>query len=204
MLNDFVPQLMYCFIYREELGDKLSAGAKVSVLVFKDGDVINLIRVIENDDGSYHPYNEKSSSSPTRLSAREDGQVGFYNKLQENNTMLAKLTELRKKIADVSLKRHFKNSKPVDNEENVSVGCIGEKPSKESEEDFDDPKDDKTNEDSGFRYALIRFFVWLVVHPEFSFMDAVGTFHTFLKRKVSQHQSNKMESSYIFKVIAYI
>ncbi|KAF5296530.1 hypothetical protein FQR65_LT01520 [Abscondita terminalis] len=112
-------------VQTEKYGGKLSAGAKVSVLVFKDGDIINLVRVIENDDGSYHPYSDnKSSTSSTKSECPENRPLGFYNKLQENNSMLTKITELRKKMSDVSLKRHFKNSKPVEADENVAVGCI--------------------------------------------------------------------------------
>lgn len=141
---------------REQLGSKLSAGAKVSVLVFKDGDIINLIRVIENDDGSYHSLNDKSTTAP-KTESQESRPLGVYNKLQENNAMLSKITELRKKMSDVSLKRHFKNSKPMDVEENASVGCIGEKPLKVNDEDFEESKE-KLPADAGLRYRLLHQF----------------------------------------------
>ncbi|KAK4873597.1 hypothetical protein RN001_012957 [Aquatica leii] len=142
---------------REQFGGKLSAGAKVSVLVFKDGDIINLVRVIENGDGSYHPYSNKSPTSSTKLDCQENRPLGVYNKLQENNSMLSKITELRKKMSDVSLKRHFKNSKPVEAEENVAVGCIGEKPLKENEDDSDEAKE-KLHSEFGLRYRLLHQF----------------------------------------------
>lgn len=134
---------------REQLGSKLGTGTKVSVLVFKDGDIINLIRVIENDDSSC----EKSTS--TKTESQESRPLGVYNKLQENNAMLAKITDLRKRMSDVSLKRHFKNSKPMEVEESTSVGCIGEKPVKVSEEDFEEKL---PYADAGLSYRLLRQF----------------------------------------------
>lgn len=132
---------IFLFIFREEFGDKLNAGLKVSVLIFRDGDIINLIRVIENEDGSFNTFNDKPLSSPSKLLAKENGQT-YYNKIEENNAMSLKLIELRKKMAEVCLRRHFKNSKPMDLEEIISIGCIGEKPNKSTNDHPEEAKND--------------------------------------------------------------
>lgn len=59
---------------REELGDKL--GTKVSVLVFKEGEVIKWLRVIENEDGSYSPYTEQRAIAPPCSSSGGSGGGG--------------------------------------------------------------------------------------------------------------------------------
>ncbi|XP_018322985.1 uncharacterized protein LOC108735496 [Agrilus planipennis] len=93
---------------REELGDKLGPGSKVSVLVFKDGDIINLIRVIENDADSLYPLGE-TVSSRGKQTVREDTRASFCTKLKENDEMLTKLTELRKKMSELTLKRNLRH-----------------------------------------------------------------------------------------------
>ncbi|KRT80797.1 hypothetical protein AMK59_5140, partial [Oryctes borbonicus] len=95
---------------REEIGDK--AGSKVSVLVFKEGEVINLIRVIENEDGSYSPYADKAISPPYRTVAeREDNQVSFFKKITEDMEMASKMHSLKSKMQNLSVKRQLRNTK---------------------------------------------------------------------------------------------
>lgn len=94
----------------EEIGDK--AGSKVSVLVFKEGEVINLVRVIENEDGSYSPYGDKAISPPYRSAAeREDNQVSFFKKITEDMEMASKMHNLKSKMQNLSVKRQMRNAK---------------------------------------------------------------------------------------------
>lgn len=89
---------------RDEIGDKLAPGSKVSVLVFKEGDIINLLRVIENEDGSYSPYSEKPISPPMKPSRRET-RLNIFERLVEDSDMSMKIANLRKKMQDVSIRR---------------------------------------------------------------------------------------------------
>lgn len=87
-----MPQLFF----RDELRDKHIPSSKVSVLVFKDGDVINFVRVIENDDGSYQLYGtEKSSTAPKTCCTPDQPE---RDSMQEYKVMAGKLKELRGKM----------------------------------------------------------------------------------------------------------
>lgn len=102
------------FRFREEIGDKV--GSKVSVLVFKEGEVINLIRVIENEDGSYSPYADKAISPPYRTAAeKEDNQVSFFKKITEDMEMASKMHSLKSKMQNLSVKRQLRNAKQQHN-----------------------------------------------------------------------------------------
>lgn len=43
---------------RDDLFERLPSGSRVTVLVFRDGDQGNLLRVVENEDGSFSPLCE--------------------------------------------------------------------------------------------------------------------------------------------------
>ncbi|XP_019881882.2 uncharacterized protein LOC109609607 isoform X2 [Aethina tumida] len=127
---------------REELGEKLSPGSKVSVLVFKEGDIINLLRVIENEDGSYSPYSEKPISPPAKRhrhyhhhrhhhhskdhnhhhhhqqsqpcsSGIRSRVSGVFDRLAEDETMSNKIDSLRKKMEELNLKKQMRTAKPA-------------------------------------------------------------------------------------------
>ncbi|RZC32009.1 ubiquitin, zf-AN1, Rad60-SLD and/or YukD domain containing protein [Asbolus verrucosus] len=98
---------------RDEIGDKLAPGSKVSVLVFKEGDILNLLRVIENEDGSYSPYSEKPISPPSRPNRRES-QMAMFEKLVEDTELMTKISNLRKRMEDINLKRQLRNTKRTD------------------------------------------------------------------------------------------
>ncbi|EFA08134.1 uncharacterized protein LOC663257 [Tribolium castaneum] len=108
---------------RDEIGDKLAPGSKVSVLVFKEGDILNLLRVIENEDGSYSPYSEKPISPPSK--PRKESQMAMFEKLVEDTDMMTKISNLRKKMEDLSLRRQSRNVKHKD-EEKVSYKLLTE------------------------------------------------------------------------------
>ncbi|XP_060523254.1 uncharacterized protein LOC132700141 [Cylas formicarius] len=90
---------------REEIGP----GSKVSVLVFKEGEIINLLRVIENEDGSYSPYSENNSpiSPPTKHLPKDSAasSSSSFKNVVEDTEMCAKIAGLRKKMADATARR---------------------------------------------------------------------------------------------------
>lgn len=86
--------------------DKLPPGSKVTVLLFREGDNINLIRVIENEDGTCYPYSD--SWAPPRLAPREHSQSKYHERSSENNVMMNKVIELRKKMEGLSMKKQAK------------------------------------------------------------------------------------------------
>lgn len=94
---------------RDEVGDK--SGSKVSVVVFKEGEVINVIRVIENEDGTYSPYTEKAISPPySRHKEKDDVQQTFFKKISEDMEMATKIHVLKSKMKKL---RQQRNSKEV-------------------------------------------------------------------------------------------
>jgi AN1-type zinc finger and ubiquitin domain-containing protein 1 len=46
--------------------EHLPPGCRVTVLVFREGEQIDLFRVIENEDGTYSPLSESWSGSSIR------------------------------------------------------------------------------------------------------------------------------------------
>ena len=49
-----------------DLFEKLPTGSRVTVLVFREGDHVNLLRVVENEDGSFSPLSETWKGSSIR------------------------------------------------------------------------------------------------------------------------------------------
>lgn len=84
----------------------MGKGSKISLFVFKEGDMVNLLRVIENEDGSYSPYADKG----------EEASEPTFEKIVEDNGMLAKMMKLKEKMQNLSVRRQMRNSKSVDNE----------------------------------------------------------------------------------------
>ncbi|KAL1494541.1 hypothetical protein ABEB36_010122 [Hypothenemus hampei] len=91
----------------ENSRDDMTPGSKVSVLVFKEGDIINLLRVIENEDGSYSPYNDCPISPPTKPSRRDTLEA--FERLVEDTEMCTKVATLKKKIEQMNLRKQNKN-----------------------------------------------------------------------------------------------
>ncbi|XP_018561846.1 AN1-type zinc finger protein 4-like [Anoplophora glabripennis] len=94
----------------ENTRDEIAPGSKVSVLVFKEGDIINLLRVIENEDGSYSPYSEKPISPPQKP-ARRECRTGIFERLVEDSEMSTKMANLRQKMEELSVRKRSKTSK---------------------------------------------------------------------------------------------
>ncbi|KAF7265814.1 hypothetical protein GWI33_020886 [Rhynchophorus ferrugineus] len=85
----------------ENSRDEVNSGSKVSVLVFKEGDIINLLRVIENEDGSYSPYGESTISPPTL----QKEALETFQRLVEDKKMCTKLETIRRNLEELSERR---------------------------------------------------------------------------------------------------
>ncbi|KAJ8933835.1 hypothetical protein NQ314_013757, partial [Rhamnusium bicolor] len=104
----------------ENTRDEIAPGSKVSVLVFKEGDIINLLRVIENEDGSYSPYSEKPISPPSKPS-RKESRMGIFERLVEDNEMSTKIANLRKKMEEINVRKQGKTSKNINSKPAVEM-----------------------------------------------------------------------------------
>ena len=90
---------------KEELLEQIPEGGHVTVLVFRDGDQINLYHVLERPDGSYSPYSPLSDSwsgtSIKNLFAEPDDPE-VQERLRENAHTMSKMQEIRTKLQQSS------------------------------------------------------------------------------------------------------
>ncbi|KAJ9601205.1 hypothetical protein L9F63_000625 [Diploptera punctata] len=105
-LRDFVES------NREDMFERLPPGCRVTVLVFREGDQVNLFRVIENDDGTYSPLSESWTTAVTRNLFAEEEPEESAKRLQENSITMEKMQELRTKMEKISLQKKPKKSIP--------------------------------------------------------------------------------------------
>lgn len=103
--------IIFCLFCRDEILEK---GSKISLFVFKEGDMVNLLRIIENEDGSYSPYTDKELD--------DDKEQGF-DRVVEDNHMLGKILKLREKMQDLNLRRNLRN-KSQEDEMEPETPCI--------------------------------------------------------------------------------
>ncbi|XP_039275467.1 AN1-type zinc finger protein 4 [Nilaparvata lugens] len=101
---------------REELLDDLPPGCKMAVLVFRDGDQLNMFRVLENVDGSYSPL---SDSSMLNL-FEDEGMLKtdeFTKRFDENTVTMEKMYDLKTKLAELAIQRKTHKLRPVETED---------------------------------------------------------------------------------------
>nr|XP_023029367.1 uncharacterized protein LOC111517436 [Leptinotarsa decemlineata] len=111
----------------ENNSEEITPGSKVSVLIFKDGVVINLLSVIEHEDGSHAPHSEKPISPPSKPS-RRGSRMEIFERFVEDNEMSMKISNLRKKMDETNSRKQGNNSKEVtDSPSNLeaSSSCAG-------------------------------------------------------------------------------
>lgn len=96
---------------REDMFEHLPPGCRVTVLVFREGDQVNLFRVIENEDGTYSPLSESWSGSSIRNLFAEEEQEEAARRLQENSVTMGKMQELQTRMEKLSLQK--KPKKPT-------------------------------------------------------------------------------------------
>lgn len=100
---------------REDLLEKLPPGSKVTVLLFREGEHLNLIRVIENEDGTCYPFSD-SWLPVGRAKSKENSTTKLSERQAENISMMRKVIELRRKMEGLSVQK--KTRKPAKTEDN--------------------------------------------------------------------------------------
>lgn len=90
-------------LFRDEIFEE---GSKISLFLFKEGDMLNLLRVIENEDGSYSPCAAKGEI-PT---------APVLEKIVENNGMQTNILKLREQMQNLSLRKQMRSSKGTGND----------------------------------------------------------------------------------------
>ena len=95
---------------KEELLEHIPEGGHVTVLVFRDGDQINLYHVLERPDGSYSPLSDSLSGSSIRnLFAEDDPDI--QKRLKENANTMSKMQDIKTLMQDKRSKRKNLNFK---------------------------------------------------------------------------------------------
>ena len=95
---------------KEELLEHIPEGGHVTVLVFRDGDQINLYHVLERPDGSYSPLSDSLSGSSIRnLFAEDDPEI--QERLKENANTMSKMQDIKTQMQDKRSKRRNSNFK---------------------------------------------------------------------------------------------
>lgn len=105
---------------KEEAFEWLPSGCKVTVLVFGDGEQVNLIRVKDNEDGTYSPINDDNCSLKSLLDDVAADKVPGV--LQENAVTMGKMVELRRRMENLSMQKHKKPTNGYKEEDN-NVRC---------------------------------------------------------------------------------
>ena len=94
---------------KDELLEHIPEGGHVTVLVFRDGDQINLYHVLERPDGSYSPLSDSWSGSSIRNLFAEQDDPEVQERLNENANTMSKMQEIRNKIQDKQNKKTNSN-----------------------------------------------------------------------------------------------
>lgn len=105
---------------RGDILGKLPNDCKITFLIYREGDTINLLKVIENNDGSYSPLSDLRKSGRSRINARTvtDSQQQHTTMDNKQNVTLNKLAELRRKMEALNIRKHKKVHK---NGNNISL-----------------------------------------------------------------------------------
>ncbi|KAI8439092.1 hypothetical protein MSG28_012955 [Choristoneura fumiferana] len=114
-LGGELERLLNTSRYRES-GCGGAAGCKVTVLVFRDGERVNMLRVRENRDGSLQPLAHRdysSSLSPlgspvpsTSAGAGAEAEAGAGAGARDNAVTMHKMLELRRRMEALAVQRH--------------------------------------------------------------------------------------------------
>lgn len=88
-----------CYLYRKEILEDAPPGSKLAVLIFREGEVINLLRVIENGDGSITNLKD----SPRKLSTVEQTEKKKSKPSVDNNVTYRKMMQLKHKLETLSI-----------------------------------------------------------------------------------------------------
>ncbi|XP_050543926.1 AN1-type zinc finger protein 4-like [Daktulosphaira vitifoliae] len=105
--NETIKQLVD--LNRKEILEDAPPGSKLAVLIFREGEVINLLRVIENNDGSITNLME----SPRKISTEQTEKKKCKQSV-DNNVTYRKMMQLKHKLESLSIssKSKLKKTKP--------------------------------------------------------------------------------------------
>ncbi|XP_068617754.1 AN1-type zinc finger protein 4-like isoform X2 [Battus philenor] len=93
---------------REELewsGESSGSGCKVTVLLFHEGERVNMLRVRENRDGTYSPLDHAKYSSSLSHLLEHEADEALTGSLQENAVTMGKMLDLRRRMESLSIHR---------------------------------------------------------------------------------------------------
>ena len=90
---------------KEELLDQIPEGGHVTVLVFRDGDQINLYHVLERPDGSYSPLSDSWSGTSIRNLFAEPDDQDVQQRIKENANTMSKMQEIKNKMENLNIKK---------------------------------------------------------------------------------------------------
>ena len=90
---------------KEELLEHIPEGGHVTVLVFRDGDNINLYHVLERPDGSYSPLSDSWSGASIRNLFAEQDDPEVEQRIRENANTMSKMHEIKTQMERVGVRR---------------------------------------------------------------------------------------------------
>ena len=90
---------------KEELLEQIPEGGHVTVLVFRDGDNINLYHVLERPDGSYSPLSDSWSGTSIRNLFAEQDDPEVEQRIRENANTMSKMHALRSQLEQTEMRR---------------------------------------------------------------------------------------------------
>ena len=90
---------------KDDFLGQIPEGGHVTVLVFRDGDEINLYHVLERPDGSYSPLSDSLSGSSIRNLFAEPDDAEVQARIQENANTMTKMQELKNKMETMNVQK---------------------------------------------------------------------------------------------------
>ncbi|KAL0275650.1 UNVERIFIED_CONTAM: hypothetical protein PYX00_003447 [Menopon gallinae] len=96
--------------HRDDIYERLPSGSRVTVLIFCDGEQVNLLKVVENEDGSFSPLSDSWNGRSIRNLFAEEDPEESAKRLQENSVTMGKVQELKERLESLSIQRKEKKS----------------------------------------------------------------------------------------------
>eukprot|EP00095_Tigriopus_kingsejongensis_P010513 maker-scaffold45_size475391-snap-gene-1.12 protein:Tk10513 transcript:maker-scaffold45_size475391-snap-gene-1.12-mRNA-1 annotation:"an1-type zinc finger protein 4-like" len=94
---------------RDQLLDKMPENGQVTVLLFREGDQVNLYHVMERPDGTFSPFSDSWSNSSVKNLFYEDDpnldKEGLEERLKMNAVTMNKMSDLRNQLQSLNMKK---------------------------------------------------------------------------------------------------
>ncbi|XP_044738004.1 serine/threonine-protein kinase HSL1-like [Chrysoperla carnea] len=101
---------------RDDMMAKVPAGCKITFLIYREGDTINLLKVVENNDGSYSSLSDLRKSGRSRINVRTDtDSQQSHTTMDYKQKTFNKMAELRRKMEELNIKKYKKLHKNGNN-----------------------------------------------------------------------------------------